>query len=169
MKECNRCKAELPLDNFQERAPGYLYRQCRKCRLEVRHERYKNYPDSKIKDLERSKLWYEKNKDVVAKKRKERRDPKRDKWYRLKYNFKLDRKEYEKILEDQGGVCAICTLDKRLYVDHDHNCCPTEFTCGKCVRGLICQKCNMMMHYVDEYSEYLEKGREYAKRHRDLR
>ena len=27
-------------------------------------------------------------------------------------------------------------------VDHDHSCCPGSKTCGKCLRGLACQKCN---------------------------
>lgn len=39
--------------------------------------------------------------------------------------------------------CAICTRkDRPLHVDHDHACCPTTFTCGACVRGLLCGPCN---------------------------
>lgn len=167
MKECTRCKLELPRSDFQERAPGYLYRQCRKCRLEVRHERYKDYPESKIKDLERSKKWYENNKLAVSQKRKKIRSD-QGKWYRLKHNYKLSKNDYVEMLEKQNNSCAICRQKKRLYVDHDHSCCQTEYTCGKCVRGLVCQKCNMMMHYIDECGELLELGKQYAKRHKDL-
>lgn len=52
--------------------------------------------------------------------------------------------------------CEICGVDlveqpmsngrptrARLVVDHDHACCPRKhFSCGKCVRGLICLTCN---------------------------
>jgi hypothetical protein len=27
-------------------------------------------------------------------------------------------------------------------VDHDHGCCPGQVSCGKCVRGIICNDCN---------------------------
>lgn len=56
-------------------------------------------------------------------------------------------------LAEQGGVCAICggtetAIDprrgrvKRLAVDHDHRCCPGERSCGRCLVGLLCARCN---------------------------
>lgn len=63
-----------------------------------------------------------------------------------RYNLSLD--EYELILKKQNYKCGICKIDRgnknveHLFVDHDHKCCPGRFSCGKCVRGLLCDKCN---------------------------
>lgn len=59
-------------------------------------------------------------------------------------------KDVKKILEVQGYVCALCGLapegaEGRSYwcIDHDHNCCCfQDWTCGGCVRGLLCNGCN---------------------------
>lgn len=56
----------------------------------------------------------------------------------LRYNYGLTEEQYEALLRDQGGVCAICgKVDgsgRRLSVDHCH-------TTGQ-VRGLLCNGCN---------------------------
>lgn len=66
---------------------------------------------------------------------------------KLEYKYGLSEGEYMRLYEDQRGSCAICgvhesKLAKRLHVDHDHSCCPDRKACGKCVRGLLCAKCN---------------------------
>lgn len=56
---------------------------------------------------------------------------------RTKATYGLDPAEYERLLEAQGSVCAICEQaprSKRLAVDHDHGT-------GE-VRGLLCSRCN---------------------------
>src|SRR5688572_29467720 len=56
--------------------------------------------------------------------------------YKLIYGITVE--QYEKMLELQGGVCAICGNPpgrQRLAVEHDHG--PS-----KRVRGLACWKCN---------------------------
>lgn len=65
---------------------------------------------------------------------------------RIKRLFGLSDMQYREILNTQNGGCAICggqnSNGRRLAVDHDHSCCPTERSCGQCIRGLLCENCN---------------------------
>ena len=39
-------------------------------------------------------------------------------------------------------VCDSCGATEKLCVDHDHGCCPGMLSCGKCVLGYLCWRCN---------------------------
>lgn len=80
-------------------------------------------------------------------------DPSKDRWKNIFRKYKLTQTEYESMLNNQNGVCAICLKKPRknyLSVDHDHSCCPGVKTCGKCIRGLLCQSCNSFLGRVDD-------------------
>jgi hypothetical protein len=72
--------------------------------------------------------------------------------------YGIEWEQYEKMLAEQGGVCAICqrpptgrgTSGQRLHVDHDHSCCPGNRSCGKCVRALLCTNCNRGIGYFQD-------------------
>lgn len=75
----------------------------------------------------------------------------RRKGYNLKRMYGISRETYERMLQEQGGVCAVCckpesTLRKgklcELSVDHNH-------TTGE-VRKLLCNKCNIALGMMDE-------------------
>jgi Recombination endonuclease VII len=70
--------------------------------------------------------------------------------------------EYLAMLEAQGNACAMCkrpfAADERVFADHDHACCPAQVdqmakTCGKCIRGLLCFRCNTALGYVELYGD----------------
>lgn len=70
---------------------------------------------------------------------------------------------YDAIYDAQGGLCAWClkpggrqtepfrqpgkqkaiVADRVLAIDHNHDCCPTGGSCGKCVRCLMHVDCNL--------------------------
>lgn len=62
-----------------------------------------------------------------------------------RYGITID--EYDEMLKMQGSVCAICagsppsTRILKFAVDHDHET-------GE-VRGLLCQRCNMALHFIE--------------------
>ena len=86
---------------------------------------------------------------------------------RWKKNYKLTVDGYFAILKKQDFCCAVCKrsqsmFDKWLFVDHDHSCCSgNSFTCGKCVRGLLCHYCNSGLGCFEDNLERLEQAKEY--------
>lgn len=73
-----------------------------------------------------------------------------------RYNISLA--TWEEMLAKQDNRCAICGEQpkRRLYVDHDHSCCPGYKSCGQCVRGLLCTKCNTGLERMETHSEWAE-------------
>lgn len=86
---------------------------------------------------------------------------------KLTYRYGITMEDYQVLLEEQNGVCAICQRSPEeagvLAVDHDHRCCPTEKTCGKCIRGLICTCCNVSIGRFNDDVERLVRAAEYLK------
>ncbi len=86
---------------------------------------------------------------------------------KLTYRYGISMEDYEKLLNDQNGVCAICERSPDevgvLAVDHDHKCCPNEKTCGKCIRSLLCTDCNISIGRFNDDVERLERAAQYLK------
>lgn len=59
-------------------------------------------------------------------------------------------------------ACQICgATDRRLVIDHDHDCCPGERTCGKCFRGMLCHPHNVALGMFQEDPAMLRKAARY--------
>ena len=69
----------------------------------------------------------------------------------------------------QNNRCAVCgkrpKRNKRLGQDHDHTCCPSSTkTCGACLRGLLCDPCNMNVGHVEKYTKKVAPYLKYWRR-----
>ena len=92
-------------------------------------------------------------------------DPKvsADKHYRKKYGITLI--QYDAMLAKQGGVCAICNeysiertgTHTRMPVDHDHK--------TGAVRGILCNRCNLILGKAEDNTELLTKAINYLSTH----
>lgn len=64
--------------------------------------------------------------------------------------------EYEALLQQQGGVCAVCGAPpngRRLDVDHEHET-------GE-VRGLLCSGCNLIVGHSKDNGTRLRQVAQY--------
>jgi len=86
----------------------------------------------------------------------------REKWqgYMLKNKFNMTIEQYDEMLENQNGVCAICKKEenkgRRLSVDHNHD--------NGLIRGLLCQKCNSIIGMALDNVETLKSAIHYIER-----
>lgn len=80
----------------------------------------------------------------------------------LMQRYGLSWAKYCAILEKQETTCAICKIRPATVVDHDHQCCPDSNTCGQCVRGLLCNGCNLGLSTL-ETEGWLNSALQYLK------
>lgn len=78
---------------------------------------------------------------------------------------RLTPERFEEILASQDGACSICGSSdpngKNWHVDHDHACCPTARSCGNCIRGLLCGRCNVLLGMASDNVETLAEAIRY--------
>lgn len=86
------------------------------------------------------------------------KNPLKARGYDLKRKYGITYEEYEEMLAQQDGKCAICgQVDEwfALAVDHCHE--------KGHVRGLLCSQCNRGLGLLKDSPELLERALEYLK------
>jgi hypothetical protein len=84
-----------------------------------------------------------------------------------KYGLTID--QFNTMLVEQGIACKICRKPfdpekirgKRGSIDHDHACCPGPYSCGKCVRGILCTNCNNILGQAHDDPKILRAAATY--------
>lgn len=108
---------------------------------------------------ERSRSRYAKNPRAILDKNKDykKRYPEKRKTWDLRRTYSLTLENWNKMFDEQNGVCAICeracTTRKRLAVDHDHET-------GQ-IRGLLCNRCNISLGGFKDSLTLLQKAVKY--------
>lgn len=158
-KQCTACSKVKAIDEFRCRArnkSGYDS-ICKDCsNFNQRHWRASN-PGRVV--------TYRRN---ASEKRDSTAASARRRLHHLK-SYGLTPEAYDAMLLEQGGVCRTCgkpePSGRSLAIDHDHSCCPGKGSCGKCVRSLLCTKCNQGIGQADESIEILESWIWYLRFH----
>ena len=167
-KICVKCGVEKQISEFysDKRLKSGVMSSCKECIIQNSRLYEKSHKDIvKIKKKNR----YLKNREISLQKQKIR-NKKRTKEIKecsLKRNFGITLNDYNKMVEAQNGVCAICgqpetDMDGRskkirsLAVDHNHKT-------GK-VRGLLCGKCNKAIGGLKDNIKTLESALNYLKK-----
>jgi len=140
MKTCKHCSVEKPLDEFytHARTRDGKGSWCKKCLIQKTAE--------KRKDPVQKELWKEYGRRST-----------------LKNRYGITAEQYDKMIDDQEGVCAICKVNtqggrgpnSRLAVDHNHD--------TGAVRGLLCGMCNQGIGMFKENPETMITAIEYLK------
>ena len=86
------------------------------------------------------------------------------------YRFKkhgTTKEAFMALIEEQGNACAICEQPgtwETLVIDHDHSCCDKQFSCGNCIRGALCRKCNTAIGLFLDDLQLMNKAADYLKK-----
>jgi len=104
-----------------------------------------------IKKQNKEKYLRNKDKILARQKDKFRENP------GIHHHVTID--EYKRLLSLQEEKCAACKLlpdGESLQFDHDHECCAGRHSCGKCIRGLLCNRCNTALGFLNDSIPMLE-------------
>ena len=175
MKTCTKCGASKEPLEFPAHARSADGRNswCRSCMAAGERARWASDPEAyRARRRERRKLAREANPEVYRAEQQRYRE-RHAKRLRLKDQRRacekhgLSLEDYKTMLLMQGGRCATCGFvaarqRRSLDIDHDHDCCPGTYSCGRCVRGLLCSGCNNTLGRVRDNASLLRSLASYV-------
>ncbi len=79
---------------------------------------------------------------------------------------RLAKYEYDALMNKHAGRCHACRKNEATVIDHDHNHCGRTRSCGTCVRGVLCNSCNVSLR-KDRTVDYFINLAKNADNHED--
>lgn len=135
MLECSACGEEKELSLFPHRNGRRYGLRCKACLAAQERRRRSENPDYR-------------ERQILSCRR-----------YMLKRNYGLTLEEYECIVAEQDGGCAVCGrknfAGRYLAVDHDHE--------TGLVRGALCDNCNRAIGLFEDRAELLDRAATYLR------
>lgn len=137
------------------------------------------YAANQEKARQASREYYAANREAILERQRAKRqagndlEKKASAEWRLYGKHRLTVERRQELLESQEYVCPGCATDLRTLeprersVDHDHRCCPSARSCGRCVRGLLCKKCNLALGLANDSPKILRQLAAYLERTSD--
>lgn len=134
-KTCIRCNETKDIDLFAKNGKytGGRRNYCKQCHSKYVTEYVKNNPSKRSKQ---------------SPKRKFKRHG-------------LAEDSYLMLFNKYNGMCHACKERDAINIDHDHSCCPGPYSCGKCVRGVLCTQCNTALGLLQDSPKKIQNLIEY--------
>jgi hypothetical protein len=161
-KACKECGEVKPLLDFPRRKdqPDGHHWWCFTCKR-VKDRQYGKVHRDRGSDSSRRDARRDARKPEVRERRRKQA---------VKDKYGLTQEDFDRKLEAQGGHCSFCPADddtpKEWHVDHDHEHCPGMYTCGGCLRDILCRRHNMGLGYFDDDPAQLRAAADYIEQHR---
>lgn len=145
-------------------ADGYRS-DCIPCNLAAKRARTALDPEA---NRARARRWKRENPERARAKQREYLDSgQKQIWDRqsyLKRKYGITIAEYDRMFEEQNGVCAICgeprPEERTLHIDHDHE--------TGVIRALLCFRCNNALGDFREEYELFQRAADYLDRDDEL-
>ena len=159
-RPCTVCGEIKPLEQFSKHPKGMAGRVgwCKECGNTKAREWYNKNREEHCSRRREPKREYDQRRyaEMLARGEKPKRDPIKAKNSYLLRNYGITYEQYLQLLESQDHKCAICDTEESdrkggdLVVDHCH-------ASGR-VRGMLCQKCNLMLGNANDLISTLERA-----------
>jgi hypothetical protein len=173
MKKCSMCKQTKNFEEFHKSVTnlGGYANYCKQCHSEYSKKKYddKRVHPKKIKNglIHCRRCDQYLDKEMFPQRRIGKYETTtycKSCWTHIGHTHNMKRlgisvEQYVGMEKDQNYKCKICggKDSKRLSVDHDHSCCSSYPGCGKCIRGLLCSRCNKALGMVNDDIVLLQK------------
>lgn len=158
-KTCSTCKIEKPLSDFYPIANGLkgVRPRCKECAKATLRKKYKENAEYRIDKLDKQHDRLKNDPDAMKEHRIRCR-----RWH-LKKNYDLTLDDFQRMLDSQGGGCAICgnkpeheVPKTRMVVDHCH--------ATSKIRGILCDLCNTAVGKFQDDPDLLRSAIAYLER-----